>query len=60
VRVFDEDHNPPHVHVYKSGSRIKILLTPVAYEGDINRPKSARDHRYQGSLSDKEVNRASR
>lgn len=29
VRIYTNDHNPPHVHVYKSGSVCKIALVGV-------------------------------
>lgn len=29
VRVIPGDHEPPHVHVYRSGAQIKIGLAPL-------------------------------
>src|SRR5271165_2370129 len=31
VKVFTDDHGPPHVHVLKDGMLLKIALDPVAF-----------------------------
>lgn len=31
VKVFTDDHGPPHVHVLKHGILLKISLQPVAF-----------------------------
>jgi hypothetical protein len=31
VKVFTDDHGPPHVHVLKDGILLKISLEPVAF-----------------------------
>ncbi|MHB8433392.1 MAG: DUF4160 domain-containing protein [Candidatus Tyrphobacter sp.] len=31
VKVFTDDHGPPHVHVLKDGVLLKISLRPVAF-----------------------------
>jgi hypothetical protein len=30
-RIWSEDHEPPHVHVWKGGGRARIDLWPVAF-----------------------------
>jgi hypothetical protein len=32
VRVFTKDHGDPHVHVFHSGSLMKIWLSPVQFD----------------------------
>ena len=29
IRIYTDDHEPPHVHIYKSGKRAKMTLQPV-------------------------------
>jgi hypothetical protein len=31
VKIFTDDHGPPHVHVLKDGILLKISLEPVAF-----------------------------
>lgn len=31
--VFPDDHNPPHVHVFKAGSEIRINIETFGFEG---------------------------
>ena len=32
VRIFSDDHEPPHVHVFKSGNRVRVYLDPITFE----------------------------
>jgi len=42
VRVFTKDHGAPHVHVFHSGSLMKIWLSPVRLDSHRGRrPRAA-------------------
>ena len=32
VRIHSDDHEPPHVHVFKSGNRVRVFLDPISFD----------------------------
>ncbi|MCY3831881.1 MAG: DUF4160 domain-containing protein [Chloroflexi bacterium] len=32
VRIFSEDHEPAHVHVFKGGNRVRVFLDPISFD----------------------------
>ena len=32
VRIFTDDHEPAHVHVFKGGNRVRVYLDPITFE----------------------------